>query len=117
MKEVLLRIRLSDFRKDDSEDNKKEVIKELIHIIEEHYQVVDCVSVVKEPQVHLEIIRNKEILSKLNIEEPALSIRSERIEYIEPASKLSLDRIDRMIQDIFASEERELVMTGYRMLK
>ena len=118
MKEILLRVRISE---DATEQDQKIGIEELIHTIEDfmipNYHVVDAVSIVKEKQVHLEVIRDKKILSSFKIEEPALLIQSERVQFIEPKSKISLHRIERILEEMAILEEKKgSIAIGVRML-
>ncbi len=119
MKEILLRVQISE---NATEQDQKTGIDELIRTIEDfmipNYHVVDSVSIVKEKQVHLEVIRDKKTLSAFKIEEPVLLIQGERAQFIEPKSKISLHRIERILEEIAAIEAKKgSIATGFRILK
>jgi hypothetical protein len=117
MKELILRVKLRKLCKGDTDEDQKEGIKELIHTMKECYQVIDYVNIVEETQVHVEVIRNKETLSALNINEPVLLLQTERVEFIEPGSKITLDRIERILQEMVTLEKKRTSVAGMHMLK
>ncbi len=106
MKQMLLRVRLRDLRDGETEEDQKAILNNLIRTMEDDpHHFVDSVSDIKETQVHLEVIRDKKTLSKFKIEEPALLIQSERGQFLEPKSKITLNRIEIILEELIKLEE------------